>query len=70
MVWIRTSGGNEVDFVLSDIGESKAIEVKYDKNQLKVNKYKLFKETYPEIPLHFIWLYPYDQDFFEKSTKL
>ena len=66
----RTSGGNEVDFVLSDIGESKAIEVKYDKNQLKVNKYKLFKETYPEIPLHFIWMYPYDQDFFEKSAKL
>lgn len=66
----RTSGGNEVDFVLPDIGESKAIEVKYDKNQLKVNKYKLFKEAYPEIPLHFIWLYPYDQDFFEKSAKL
>jgi predicted AAA+ superfamily ATPase len=66
----RTSGGNEVDFVLPDIGESKAIEVKYDKNLLKVNKYKLFKEAYPEIPLHFIWLYPYDQDFFEKSAKL
>jgi len=62
----RTSGGNEVDFVLSDIGQSKAIEVKYDKNQLKVSKYKLFREAYPEIPIQFIWLHPFDQDFFRR----
>jgi predicted AAA+ superfamily ATPase len=65
----RTSGGNEIDFVLDDNGGSKAIEVKYDKNQFKVNKYKLFKEAYPEIPLHFIWLYPFDHDFFRKIYK-
>jgi predicted AAA+ superfamily ATPase len=62
----RTSAGNEVDFVLSDIGETKAFEVKFDKNQIKVNKYKLFTEAYPEIPLRFIWLYPFDQDFFRR----
>ena len=62
----RTSGGNEIDFVLSDIVESKAIEVKYDKNQLKVYKYKLFKEAYPEIPIQFIWIHPFDQDFFRR----
>jgi len=65
----RTSGGNEIDFVLEDNGGSKAIEVKYDKKQFKVNKYKLFKEAYPEIPMHFIWLYPFDHDFFRKIYK-
>lgn len=62
----RTSDGNEVDFVLEDNGGSKAIEVKYDKNQFKVNKYKLFKEAYPEIPLHYIWLYPFDNESFRR----
>jgi len=62
----RTSGGNEVDFVLSDIDKSMAIEVKYDNNQVKLNKYKLFTKTYPEIPLQFFWLNPFDQDFFRR----
>ncbi len=62
----RTSGGNEVDFVLSDGVELKAIEVKYDRNQLKVNKYRLFTETYPGISIKFIWLHPFDQDFFRR----
>lgn len=62
----RTSGGNEVDFVLSDIDESMAIEVKYDYNQVKLNKYKIFTKTYPEIPLQFFWLSPFDQDFFRR----
>ncbi|MCL6102145.1 MAG: ATP-binding protein [Bacteroidetes bacterium] len=62
----RTSGGNEVDFVLSDINKLMAIEVKYDNNQVKLNKYKLFMETYPEIPLQFFWLNPFDQDFFRR----
>jgi len=62
----RTSGGNEVDFILSDIAEIKAIEVKYDKEQFRINKYKLFRETYPEIPVKYIWLKPFDQDFFRR----
>ena len=62
----RTSGGNEVDFVLSDIDRLKAIEVKYDSNQVNLNKYKIFKESYPEIPLKFFWLHPFGQDFFRR----
>ena len=62
----RTSAGNEVDFVLSDIDEPKAIEVKYDKNQLKTNKFKVFREAYQNIPLQYIWLKPFDQDFFRR----
>ncbi|HUX59267.1 MAG TPA: ATP-binding protein [Bacteroidales bacterium] len=62
----RMSDGNEVDFVLSDIAEPKAIEAKYDKTQVKVNKYKLFTAAYPEIPLQFIWINPFEQDFFRR----
>jgi hypothetical protein len=63
----RTSAGNEVDFVLSDIEKPKAIEVKYDKNQITTSKYKIFREAYPEIPLHYFWFYPFDQDFFKRQ---
>jgi len=62
----RTSAGNEVDFVLSDNERLKAIEVKYDNNQVNLNKYKLFTENYPDIPLQFFWLNPFDQDFFRR----
>jgi predicted AAA+ superfamily ATPase len=62
----RTSAGNEVDFVLSDNERLKAIEVKFDNNQVKLNKYRLFTETYPEIPLQFFCLYPFDQNFFRR----
>jgi predicted AAA+ superfamily ATPase len=63
----RTSGGNEVDFVMSGNGESKALEVKYDHNQVNLNKYKLFTANYPEIPLQFLWLNPFNEDFFRRS---
>ena len=62
----RTSGGNEIDFILSDSDPIKAIEVKFDNNQVNVNKYKLFKDAYPEIPLQFLWLNPFGQDFFRR----
>ena len=62
----RTSGGNEVDFVISVDDKLRAIEVKYDINQIKKSKYKLFMETYPEIPLQFIWFHPFDHDFFRR----
>jgi predicted AAA+ superfamily ATPase len=53
----RTSAGNE---------RLTAIEVKIDNNQVKLNKYRLFTETYPEIPLQFFCLYPFDQNFFRR----
>ena len=62
----RTSAGNEVDFVLSQTQSLKAIEVKYDNRHIKLNKYKLFTENYPDIPLQFFWLNPFDQDFFRR----
>ena len=62
----RTSAGNEIDFVLSDNDRFKAIEVKYDHNQVNLRKYKLFTQTYPDIPLQFFWLNPFDQDFFRR----
>jgi hypothetical protein len=62
----RTSGGNEIDFILSDSASPKAIEVKFDHREVKANKYKLFEEAYPEIPLQFFWLSPFGQDFFRR----
>ena len=63
----RTSGRNEVDFILSDSDRLKAIEVKFDSVQVNRNKYKIFLETYPEIPLKFLWMNPFDQDFFKRT---
>ena len=60
----RTSAGNEVDFVISGLQGSKAIEAKYDINQVNTKKYKLFSSAYPEIPLQFLWLNPFNEDFF------
>ncbi|MBN2729487.1 MAG: ATP-binding protein [Bacteroidales bacterium] len=46
----NTKEQNEVDFVLN---REIAIEVKYNGKQIKQSRYKLFRETYPEIPLLF-----------------
>lgn len=66
----RTSAGNEIDFVLPEIEKPKAIEVKFDEAQVKPNKYKLFTEAYPEIPLKFVWFHPFDDMFFKSVDKL
>jgi ABC-type multidrug transport system ATPase subunit len=44
----------------------RAIEVKYDKTKFNPLKYKLFKEVYPDIPLEYLWMYPFDEDFFRR----
>lgn len=62
----RTSAGNEIDFVLPYISEPCSIEAKYDKNQIKESKYKLFAETYPELPLSFYWIHPFNEHFFQR----
>jgi uncharacterized protein len=64
----RTTAGNEVNFVLPDISNPEALEAKYDKNLIKVNKYKLFSDAYPEIPLSYLWVYPFDEGFFRRSV--
>lgn len=62
----RTADGNEVDFILPEIETPFAVEAKYDEAAIKSSKYKKFKETYPEIPLHFAWYYPFDESFFRR----
>jgi hypothetical protein len=65
----RTSEGNEVDFIVSGTEEPpQAIEMKYDQAHVKSNKYGLFTKAYPDIPLTFSWLYPFDEDFFRRIT--
>jgi hypothetical protein len=66
----RTSAGNEIDFVLPDVEKPKAIEVKFDEAQVKPNKYNLFTEAYPEIPLKFVWFQPFGNDFFKSLAEL
>jgi predicted AAA+ superfamily ATPase len=60
----RTTEDNEVDFVMSRIENPYAVEVKFNKNAIKENKYNIFRNTYPEIPLRFAWVEPFDEDFF------
>jgi predicted AAA+ superfamily ATPase len=65
----RTTEGNEVDFVLNNIKNPYAVEVKFDKNTIKESKYKIFRNAYPNIPLNFKWIEPFDEDFFRyRST--
>jgi len=62
----RTADNNEVDFVLPEIEAPFAVEAKYDESAIKSSKYKKFTEAYPEIPLHYAWLYPFNEDFFRR----
>jgi uncharacterized protein len=63
----RTSAGNEVDYVLPEIERPMAIEAKLDKNLIKQNKYRFFQENYPDFDFQFLWLYPFDEDFFRRD---
>jgi len=64
----RTTERNEVDFVLRHIENPYAVEVKFDKNSIRESKYKLFKDTYPDVPLRFAWIEPFDEDFFRMNN--
>lgn len=66
----RTSAGNEIDFILPETENPKAIEVKFDEARIKQNKYKLFTDAYPEIPLKFVWFQPFGYDFFRILEEL
>jgi len=60
----RTTEDNEVDFVMNHIENPYAVEVKFNKNAIKENKYNIFRNAYPDIPLRFVWMEPFDEDFF------
>ena len=62
----RTTDGSEVDFVLNNIENPYSVEVKFAENAIRESKYKTFRETYPEIPLHFAFLEPFDENFFRR----
>lgn len=66
----RTAEGNETDFVLAHAERPKALEAKYDQLQVKHSKYNLFKKTYPQIPLSFIWHTPFDEGFFRRIKEM
>ena len=67
---LRHADGNEVDFVCQSGPVPKAIEVKYDKQQVNRKKYKVFEQAYPDIPLSFLWMQPFDEDFFRLLNRL
>ena len=47
----RTQKKHEVDFIVKDsFGHAQAIEVKYNKETLRLTKYAYFQKHYPEIP--------------------
>jgi len=62
----RTADGNEVDFILPEIESPFAVETKYNESLIKASKYKKFTKAYPDIPLHFAWAHPFDEDFFRR----
>jgi predicted AAA+ superfamily ATPase len=62
----RTTDGNEVDFVMPYLEKPYALEAKYDQALARSAKYKKFESTYPDIPLSFRWLSPFDEDFFRR----
>ena len=62
----RTADQNEVDFVLPYIDQPFAVEAKYSETAVRISKYKRFQENYPDIPLRFAWMEPFQEDFFRK----
>lgn len=66
----RTTGGNEVDFILPYLQIPKAIEVKFNESAVKPAKYKIFRENYPDIPLEFNCMEPTEEYSFYRNSKL
>lgn len=58
----RTADGKEVDFVIPEINSPLALEAKFDEQLLKPTKYKLFRETYPEIDFQCANFLPWSED--------
>jgi len=66
----RTADGNEVDFILPNIETPQAIECKFDAELASASKYKKFTKNYPNIPLAFWSITPFDSDFFRKLNNI
>ena len=57
----------EVDFVIPQTEQPYAVEVKYNETSIKQSKYRKFVDSYPDIPLHFAFMEPFDENFFRKN---
>ncbi|MDR2775302.1 MAG: ATP-binding protein [Tannerella sp.] len=62
----RTTDNNEVDFVMPYLEKPYAVEIKYDEVSVKPAKYQKFEAAYPDVPLSFAWLQPFNEDFFRR----
>lgn len=52
----RTADGNEVDFIIeTSYLKGFAVEVKFNSQDAKPNKYNKFTQNYPDFPLEFWW---------------
>ena len=60
----RTADRNEVDFVLPQAEQPFSVEAKYSETGIKQSKYKKFVENYPDIPLRFVSMEPFNENFF------
>jgi len=63
----RTADGNEVDFVLPNIEEPFAVEIKYSQTAFKASKYHKFTENYSALPLTCNYFQPFTEDFFRRN---
>lgn len=63
----RTADGKEVDFVLPEIEDPMALEVKLDEKSNQPSKYELFAESYQSIPFRFVNLNPWTEDLLRKD---
>jgi uncharacterized protein len=60
----RTADGKEIDFILPNQHPPLAVETKFDKEQLKINKYKTFIEAYPSFRFSVASIRPWSESFF------
>lgn len=60
----RTADGKEIDFILPNQNPPLAIETKFDKEQLKIKKYRAFLNAYPAFNFSVAAIHPWSESFF------
>lgn len=60
----RTADGKEIDFILPNQHPPLAIETKFDKEQLKIKKYRAFLDAYPAFNFSVAAIHPWSEGFF------
>ncbi|HSI74907.1 MAG TPA: DUF4143 domain-containing protein [Lunatimonas sp.] len=62
----RTADGKEIDFILPNQHPLLAIETKFDKEQLKIKKYRAFLDAYPDFNFSIAAIHPWSESFFRE----